>query len=310
MFGFLQGLAYGLFLSCPIWFFIGMMNPAAALPTERPNRLQVVFRYWFAVPCVAFLLWVTSLWGGFGPSLMGWLAGLVLIPASLPVERGWRRWRRRRAPGRNGTGEAKGGDGVGESGLLTLDGSRPPTDTDPVVKNLWSVRRELRHAGREDLAILADRLYTRYHRLRILLGQRFEPGELTLDRSRALVADVCLAAVDDLTAMADRARALQGLDVRFVRRRLAVEQGAIHADERSALERRLRLAEDAEAELAGHAARLEGALTALDHAMMAVSRMQTGRSRTSVDARHALQELNRFAQRTERYERRGTNRKG
>ncbi|MEY6433406.1 cobyrinic acid a,c-diamide synthase, partial [Thioalkalicoccus limnaeus] len=80
MFGFLQGFALGLFVSCLPWLIVGLIEPRLAVPTERPTRVQVLLRYWLIVPFAAFLIWLTSLWGGLGPTLGGWLAGLVAIP--------------------------------------------------------------------------------------------------------------------------------------------------------------------------------------------------------------------------------------
>ena len=44
MFGFLQGLAYGLFVSCLPWLIIGLINPRLALPSEPFTRLRVLIR--------------------------------------------------------------------------------------------------------------------------------------------------------------------------------------------------------------------------------------------------------------------------
>ena len=93
MFGFLQGLAYGLFVSCLPWLIIGLINPRMALPGEPFTRLRVLIRYWLIVPFIALLIWLTSLWGGFGPTLGGWLTGLAAIAVAIPAERAWRRWR-------------------------------------------------------------------------------------------------------------------------------------------------------------------------------------------------------------------------
>ena len=299
MFGFLQGLAYGLFLSCPVWFVVGMFNPGLVVPTEPPGRWQVILRYWFAIPFIAFLLWVTSLWGGFGPSLGGWLAGLLLVPATLPLERHLRRWWGRHAERQAERRGRRAAAGQGEAGLLRLDGTRPPGRADEVVRALWDVRQRLDRSGRADLALHADRVYTRYHRLFELLAERLEPGELTLERSRALVGEVCRGAVDTLQAMASRVQGLAGMDTAFIRRRLA--SGELGEGERAALERRLRLVREAEREIAERAGRIEGVLTALDATLVAVSRLETGRPYASTDAGRALEDLRRFGARAGQY---------
>ncbi|MFW6346599.1 MAG: cobyrinic acid a,c-diamide synthase, partial [Halomonas sp.] len=84
-------------MTCLPWLLVGLVNPSLALGSEAPARWQVVVRYCLMVPFLSLLLWLTSLWGGFGPSLSGWLAGIVAIPLALPLERrlrGW--WRQRR----------------------------------------------------------------------------------------------------------------------------------------------------------------------------------------------------------------------
>ncbi|WKV92662.1 hypothetical protein [Halomonas sp. HAL1] len=75
MLGFLQGFSYGLFMTCLPWLLVGLFNPGLALPVLAPSRLQVIFRYCLLVPFISMLMWLTSLWGGFSPSLFGWLAG-------------------------------------------------------------------------------------------------------------------------------------------------------------------------------------------------------------------------------------------
>ncbi|MCP1676218.1 hypothetical protein J2T57_003377 [Natronocella acetinitrilica] len=300
MFAFLQGLAYGLFLSCPIWFMVGMMNPAKAVPTDPPRRWHVIARYWFAFPALAFLLWLTSLWGGFGPSLWGWLAGLAVIPASLPLERYWLKWRRQRAQLHKAR-STQTRAAAGESALLRLDGARPPEHADAVVQSLWQTRRRLLAAGRKDLITQVDRVYTRKARLTDLLGRRFNPGELTYERGRSLVGEVCNAAVDHLNGLAARAEGLAGMDVAYVRRRLAAADIDEHPEERKALQARLDLIAGEEAALRADVAGLESMLTALDDATLAISRLDTDRPTASVEAGRALDDLRRFAERSAQY---------
>ncbi|MFY0991823.1 cobyrinic acid a,c-diamide synthase [Halomonas sp. C05BenzN] len=309
MLGFLQGFAYGLFVTCLPWCLIGLANPRLAVPTERPSRWQVFFRYGLLVPFVSVLLWLTSLWGGFGPSLAGWLAGLAAIAVALPLERRWHRWRARRhrlrlearleaeAARRHAERERE----AREAGVAVLDTARPPADADEVVLALCRAKQALLDARRPDLAIQADRLYSRYRHVLDVLATRFEQGELALERGRSLVTEVCLGAVDNLTAMAAQAGGVKGVDGDFVRRRLEREGARLSAVERSALERRLELLESTERRLERLAARNESALTLLDDAAVALARIETGRPRTSVAADQALSELRRFIGRAERY---------
>ena len=81
MFEFLQGFAFGLFVTFVPWFVAGLYDPRLAVPEELATRWQVILRYAVAMPALAMLLFLTSLWGGFGASLGGWLAGLPPSPA-------------------------------------------------------------------------------------------------------------------------------------------------------------------------------------------------------------------------------------
>lgn len=311
MLGFLQGAAYGLFLTCLPWCLIGLASPRLALPTEHPTRWQVVLRYAFLVPFLSLLMWLTSLWGGFDPSLPGWLAGLVGIAVEIPLERRWRRFRARRhkrrleamlkaEATRRRAEQARQGR---EAGVAELDPANPPDDADEVVQALCRAKQGLLEAGREDHAAQVDRLYSRYRHVLGVLGSRFDNSELAHERARSLVEEVCLGAVDNFTAMASQARGVAGLDIDFIRRRLGQEAERLSANETSALRRRLALIEDTERSLRRLAARNEAALTALDDTSVALSRIVTGRPRARIGADQACEELRRFIDGAERYSR-------
>ena len=88
---------FGLLVSFVPWFMAGMYDPRLVVPEALASRWQVILRYAVVMPSVATLLLLTSLWGGFGASLGGWLAGLAAAPAALFLERRWRLWREARA---------------------------------------------------------------------------------------------------------------------------------------------------------------------------------------------------------------------
>lgn len=309
MLGFLQGFAYGLFVTCLPWCLVGLANPRLAVPTEGSGRWQVFFRYGLLVPFLSILLWLTSLWGGFGPSLEGWLAGLVAIAVEIPLERRWRRWRvhrhRQRLEARleaeASRRRAEQEREAREAGVAVLDPARPPVDADEMVLALCRAKQGLLNVRRPDLAIQADRLYSRYRHVLDVLAARFERGELAFERARTLVTEVCLGAVDNLTSMASQASGVMGVDGDFVRRRLEREGQRLSVEERSALERRLELLEGTERRLARLTARNESALTLLDDTAVALARIETGRPQASIAADRALEELRRFIGRAERY---------
>lgn len=309
MLGFLQGFAYGLFLSCLPWFITGMVKPRLAVPSDPPHRGKVILRYWLVVPFVAFLLWLTSLWGGFDPTLGGWLAGLAAIAVEVPLERRWRNWRAARAQRRREAEQEAAATrkraalerAQREAGMAVLDPAQPPVDADNVVMALVEAKRRLLAVRRPELAIQADRLYTRYARVLDALQTKFDQRELTYDRWRGLVSEVALGGVDSLGSMASLADGVAGVDEDYVRRRLDREGSRLPAEERWALEQRLALVDDTENRLRTLSASNEAALTALDNAAVAVARVETGRPQASVAADLALRDLHRFIDNAERY---------
>lgn len=311
MLEFLQGFAYGLFLTCLPWSLVGLVKPRLALPTQNPGRFQVLFRYGLLLPFISIVLWMTSLWGGFGPSLGGWLAGLVAVGVTLPLERGWRRWRSRRRQHqleqRLAT-EAKRRStqrtsAARESGVAELDPTRPPADADAAILALCRAKQQLLDTQREDLAGQVDRFYTRYQHVMGLLTARFDRSELAFERSRSLISEVCLGAVDTFTTMAAQARGVMGLDGDYVRRRLAQEGSRLAVEERIALKRRLELIEETERRVRRLVAKNESALTLLDDTAVALARVETGRPQASLATDQAFEELRRFIEGAQRYSR-------
>jgi hypothetical protein len=307
MFDFLQGLSFGLLVSFMPWFLAGLYDPRLVVPEELASRWQVILRYAVAMPAVAMLLFMTSLWGGFGASLAGWLAGLAAVPVELFIEKRWRRWRAARAKqDRAAARERARSELAGERrerALLTLDPALAPTGADEVVMGLWEIKRELVTLRRPDLAVQADRLYTRYHRALEVLDDKFDHREVTYERARGLVGEVGRGAAAGLGAMVELVQGSAGLDADFVRERLAREAARLNATEREALRRRLEIADETERRLAEIAAGNEAALTALDDVAVAVARIDTGRAQAPGVTEHALQELRRFAERAGLYDR-------
>lgn len=316
MLGFLQGFAYGLFLSCIPWLIVGLVNPAVAVPNDPPSRWHVMLRYWLGIPFLAFLLWLTSLWGGFGPTLAGWMVGLVAIAVEVPLERAWRRWRSRRREQRlhreqsarqwQRERQRRAGEEARarEAGAAVLDPDHPPDDADAVVRQLCGAKKRLQGAGRDDLAVQVDRLYSRYSHGLSVLRARFDPAELTHQRAAGLMAEVCKGALDNFHAMASQAESVAGVDPTYVRGRLQREGDTLPTEERQALERRLELLQETEASLKTLGGRNEAVITALDDATVAVARIETARPHASVAAERALEDLQRFVEGTDRYQRR------
>ncbi|MGM0858290.1 MAG: cobyrinic acid a,c-diamide synthase [Pseudomonadota bacterium] len=311
MLGFLQGLSYGLFMTCLPWLLVGLYNPGLALPWPAPGRLQVIVRYCLLVPFISMLLWLTSLWGGFSPSLLGWLSGIVAIPVALPVERTLRGWLARRRERRQAAQRvaetqqrrAQEERRAHEAGVSVLDPARPPEGADELVLAMCRVKQNLLDVNRPDLAILADRLYSRYHHVMDVLGERFQHGELAFKRSQGLVSQVCFGAVDTLTTMASQARGVVSVDGDYVRGRLNREGRQLSEEERAALVRRLDLLVETEHRLYELSSRIESALTVLDDTAVSMARIETARPQASVTTETALEDLRRFVEGADRYAR-------
>lgn len=309
MFGFLQGFAYGLFLSCPVWLVIGLVDPRRAVPAEPARRWQVLVRYILICPFIAFLIWLTSLFGGFGPSVAGWTAGLLAIAVAVPAERRlrrlWQHYDQRRQQARRTAAEAERRAqrerAARESGTAQLDPQSPPADADEVVTALCRSKASLIELQRSTLAAEADRIYNRYCHGMAVLRSKFNPQEITFERSRSLIVEVCWSAIDRLDTMASLARGVAGIDIAYVRQRLTADGPQLGDEERRALERRLELAQQTDARLRALAAENESTITALDDAVVALSGVNTQRPRASVAADQALADLHRFANQAQRY---------
>lgn len=313
MFDFLQGFAYGLLLSCMPWFILGMLFPHVAVPTDPPSRWQLFLRYGFIAPGIGVLAWMTSLWGGLEPpSLIGWLAGLAAIPSEVFLERRWRRWKHARAARRLAAqreAEALRMQAVlerqqREAGMWVLDVNAPPVDADDTVKALVEVKRRLVALQRPDVAIQADRLYSRYSHAMETIAGKFDPRELTYERSRGLVRDVANGAVGALGSVASLVSGVVHIDADFVRRKLQALPAGAAAEEREALAKRLELVDESERRIVDARTRVEAALTALDDTAVAVSRVNLALPQADFAAEQALAELRRFAEKAELYGRR------
>ncbi len=291
----LRGFAFGLFLSCPAWFLIGMMEPRRALEDEPHTRTRVIVRTWFVLPFIAMIAGLTSLWGD-GASLAGWIAGLlgyggwVFGHKRLAAFRANRRRRaveRAEAEAREAVRRRMEAEAAREVGTV-LPKVRPK-DGDAVTLALWDVKQGLVAQGLTQAAGQADRLYARYRHVHGILADRFEPGEVSYDRYGGLLSQVCLTAVDTLSAMDSLKGAVAAVDVDYVRRRLATP--GLGEEERRALEARLTMVEETDRRLAAMGGANEQAITALDHAAVTLGGLRTKRGKATVDAPTALADL-------------------
>lgn len=298
MLSFLQGFSIGLALMCGPWLLTGLLNPGLVLPGGRAERIRVIKRYAFVLPFLCFLLGLTSLWGGFGPSLPGWLSGLGILFVWVPVERGIRgyieRFKQRQHAKRV---KAEQKVWQQERATTSLDLDAAAAQADPLVAKLQAMKRKLKQVQLD--ASQPDRFYTRYIKLQSLLEQRFEPGELAIQRAQSLIQDVYQSVIRRLQHQADLQQQCLSLDPEFIRRKL--DNPATAPSERDALQARWVLVDNIYQQQSQLQAENEKTLTALDTTSMALMQLQTQDPGVS-DADKVMQALELFNQRVSRYE--------
>ncbi|WP_052063591.1 hypothetical protein [Nitrincola sp. A-D6] len=298
MLSFLQGFSIGLFIMCGPWLLTGLLNPMLVLPGGRADRIRVIKRYAFALPFLCLLLGLTSLWGGFGPSLAGWLSGLGILFVWIPGERGLRgyidRFKQRRHEKRV-KAEQKVWQQERATNSLDLDDAAALAD--PLVAKLQVIKRRLKQV-QADIS-QPDRFYTRYIKLQTILEQRFQPGELAMQRAQALIQDVYLSVIRRLERQADLQQQCLALDPEFIRRKL--DNQTTPQAERDALQARWNIVNSINQQQAQLQADNEKTLTILDTTSMALMQLQTQDSGIT-EADKVMQALELFNQRVSRYE--------
>lgn len=298
MLSFLQGFSIGLALMCGPWLLTGLFNPALVLPGGRAERIRVIKRYALVLPFLCLLLGLTSLWGGFGPSLAGWLAGLgilfVWVPGERSIRRAIERFKQRQQQKRANNEQRAWQQ---ERTTTSLDLDEAIAQTDPLVGRLQRVKQQLKQVELD--VAQPDRFYTRYIKLKTLLEQRFEPGELAIQRANTLIQDVYNSAIRRLQHQADLQQQCLALDPEFIRRKL--DNPATAESERIALQARWGLVDNIYKQQAQLQADNEKTLTALDTTSMALMQLQTQDPGIS-DTDKVMQALELFNQRVSRYE--------
>ncbi|WP_404418820.1 hypothetical protein [Marinospirillum sp.] len=307
---FLQGMALGFFMISPVMLFLGIYNPDWVLPRhKRPGRFRVIGTYAFALPAFSFFLGVSTFWGGFGPTLMGWLTG-VIAPSLIKVlidagheeevkDKHRKAEKERQQQKRQATmREAQ------ESNTLELNAKNLSRGDDPLLHRLAGLKEAL-HAYPtllEDSFFLQqpDRFYSRYLHLKKLLDQRFQPDEITARRLRQLTGRLLQYAIDRFEAMEPLLGSLQGLDQEYVQRRL---KGVRHQAEKQALLDRQQLIDNLEARLLDLTAENEMALTTLDTTLTSLASINTEKQGGTEAAKAALKELKRFSEQLNEYDR-------
>ncbi|SFB86674.1 hypothetical protein SAMN05660443_0619 [Marinospirillum celere] len=307
---FLQGMALGLFMISPVMLMLGIYNPGWVLPKHRnPGRFRVIGTYAFMLPVISFFLGVSTFWGGFGPTLLGWLTGVLMpVMIKLLVDAGYEQeLNAQRRKTQDDLAEKRKQAAMQENqerGTSELKASHLTRQDDPLLHRLAALKEILRGYPQllEKPLYLQqpDRFYSRYLQLANLLARRFQPDEITARRLRQLALRSLQYAVDRFEAMEPLLGSLQGLDQEYVKRRL---QGARHQAEKQALEDRQRLIEQLHNRLLELMAENEMALTTLDTTLTSLASINTDQRGGTEAANQALNELKRFSEQLNEYDR-------
>lgn len=295
MLSFLQGFAIGLMIMTGPWLLAGMYKPEWVSPDLKPNRFKVFLRYGVAVPFTCLVLGLTSLWGGFGASILGWLSGLAALFIAVPVERRLRKLLQRR---QRRLFESLHREQVDVD--LQRDAKYP--DADSIIKQLNAIREQLAIV-KVDVDI-PERFYSRYTKLHAVLSKRFQPNELAMQRAKALIKDVYTTRLHQLNRFVEVQQQLKLLDVTFIERQLA--DSSLVGVAREALLQRQSLAATLQLEANASRAEFEKTLTALDATWLNLSQLNISQLNESTSSHaeleQALEALERFNQRLSNYE--------
>ena len=290
MLTFLQGFAIGLAIMSGPWLLAGLFKPEWVLPDLRPNRFKVFLRYGMAIPFASLLLGLTSLWGGFGPSLLGWISGLGALFLAVPAERRIRRFLFQRQAQRSSKQQREQLD-------VNLERDAEDTHADQIIKQLNAIRAQL--VKLKIHVEVPERFYSRYAKLQAVLSKRFQAEELAMQRSQTLLKDVYKSSLKQMDSFIDIHQQLQLLDLNYIQRQLSDPK--IKKVAKDALLQRQQLAETLNLESNNLLAEFEKTLTALDATRLKLSEL--GRSSASdKDLDHVLAALEKFNQRLTHYQ--------
>ena len=311
---FLQGMALGLLMISPVMFFLGIYNPKWVLPQHKnPNRFRVFGTYAFMLPTISFFLGISTFWGGFGPTLIGWLTGIFAPITVKWLQDAGYHYGQQEAQHK---AEAERAEQVRqaerqaaqEKDTAELNAKLLNAQDCAQLHRLAELKIQLvDYADLMELKLFVhqpDRFYSRYLKLTQLIAQRFQPDEVTARRIQKLTLQALDYALERFEAMEPILAGLKGLDQEYVERRL---KQARHRSEKQALKDRQRLIEDLEDRLLELVAENEVALTTLDTTLTALAQINTQHQGKTQAAIQALDELKRFSAQLNEYDRSALN---
>lgn len=290
MLTFLQGFAIGLAIMSGPWFIAGLFKPKWVLPDIKPNRFKVFLRYGLIVPFTSLLLLFTSFWGGFGPSLLGWISGLAVLFITVPIERRIRSFLFKRKESQRFTEQREVLD-------VSLERDAAHSSADQIIKQLNAIRTQL--VRLKVHVEVPERFYSRYAKLQAVLSKRFQAEELAMQRSQTLIKDVYKSSLKQMDSFVDIHQQLKLLDLDYIQRELS--DPAIKSVAREALLQRQQLAKALNLESNTLLGEFEKTLTALDGTRLKLSELGRSSSKNQ-DLDQVLTALEKFNQRLAHYE--------
>ena len=172
-------------------------------------------------------------------------------------------------------------------------------------QSIIDLRRELQRVREEQGLKQIDLLQNKYNAFNDILENKFNKGEITFTRYHAMVEQVFLAVLDNLKQITNMRQAINVIDEGHITQRIndlqSRPQTRTGQEELDALIGRYRLLQNQRDKVQERLAQNESAMTKMDEVMAAISVINPGQSRASMDMEDAMKELETLALRASSY---------
>jgi len=172
-------------------------------------------------------------------------------------------------------------------------------------QSIIDLRRELQRVREEQGLKQIDLLQNKYNAFNDILENKFNKGEITFTRYHAMVEQVFLAVLDNLKQITNMRQAINVIDEGHITKRINDLQSRAQTrtgqEELDALIGRYRLLQNQRDKVQERLAQNESAMTKMDEVMAAISVINPGQSRASMDMEDAMKELETLALRASSY---------
>ncbi len=172
-------------------------------------------------------------------------------------------------------------------------------------QSIIDLRQELQRVREEQGLKQIDLLQNKYNAFNDILENKFNKGEITFTRYHAMVEQVFLAVLDNLKQITNMRQAINVIDEGHITKRIndlqSRPQSRTGQEELDALIGRYRLLQNQRDKVQQRLAQNESAMTKMDEVMAAISVINPGQSRASMDMEDAMKELETLALRASSY---------